>query len=208
MESNIKLNILIAVIGLFSVFAAQAQSDMMMDSDHSDMWMVDQAHTSVNFTINHFFSEVTGKFSDFEGEVNFNPDKLDQSNANFTIAVSSINTGDDKRDMHLQSNDFFNAVAYPEMTFMSTSIEKTGMDMYAVHGKLTIRDKTKEVMLPMQITGKMEHPMMKGTTILGVLIDTTINRTDFGVGTGDWAMTMVVGDEVRIRIPMELNQMH
>lgn len=76
-----------------------------------------------------------------------------------------------------------------------------------IHGKLTIKDVTKDVVLPMKITGEMEHPMMKGTIILGVVIDTTIDRTEYGVGTGDWAATMVVGDEVRIHIPMELNRM-
>lgn len=52
----------------------------------------------------------------------------------------------------------------------------------------------------------MEHPIMKGTIILDVLIDTSIDRTDYGVDTGDWTATMVVGDEVNIHTPMELNR--
>ncbi|HAK12885.1 MAG TPA: polyisoprenoid-binding protein, partial [Chitinophagaceae bacterium] len=106
-----------------------------------------------------------------------------------------------------QSVDFFDAKSFPDMSFKSTKIEKRNDKEYLVHGKLTIKDKTKDVILPMKITGEIEHPMMKGTIILGLVIDTTINRTDFGVGTGSWAATMVVGDEVRIHIPIELNRM-
>lgn len=169
-------------------------------------WMIDQAHTSVNFSINHFFSAVTGKFTDFEGSLSFDPDNLKASQAEFVVAINSVNTGEPKRDTHLQSPDFFDAQSYPKMSFRSTKFVKKSDQEYLLHGKLTIRDKTKSVILPMKITGEMEHPMMKGTLILGVVIDTTLDRTDYGVGTGDWAATMVVGDEVRIHIPMELNR--
>ncbi|PKL78303.1 MAG: polyisoprenoid-binding protein [Ignavibacteriae bacterium HGW-Ignavibacteriae-4] len=171
------------------------------------MWKIDKAHTSVNFSINHFFSSVTGKFTNSEGEINFDPNNLTGSKVIFTISVNSVNTDDKKRDKHLQSADFFDAKTYPNMTFKSTKIVKKSEKEYSVFGKLTIKSVTKDIVLPMKITGEMEHPMMKGTLILGVLIDTTLDRTDFGVGTGDWAATMVVGDEVRIHIPLELNRM-
>lgn len=186
--------VLITVLTAFTVNAKDAR-----------MWMLDNAHTSVNFTINHFFSTVIGKFKTFEGEFKFDADNLKGSKANFTIAVNSISTDDNKRDTHLQSGDFFDEESYPKMTFKSTKFEKKSDNEYLIHGKLTIKDKTKDVALPMKITGQMEHPMMKGTIVLGMDITTTINRTDFGVGTGSWAATMVVGDEVSIHIPMELN---
>lgn len=187
--------VLLTVLGAFSVNAQNATK-----------WKLDKSHTSVNFSIDHFFSAVTGKFTSFDGNFYFDPANLQGSKADFTIAVNSVNTDDSKRDKHLQSADFFNAKVFPNMTFKSTKIEKKSEKEYLVYGKLTIKDKTKDVVLPMKITGEMEHPMMKGKIILGVVIDTTINRTDFGVGTGSWAATMVVGDEVRVHIPMELNR--
>jgi len=187
--------VLLTVFGAFSVNAQNAT-----------MWKIDKAHTSVNFSVNHFFSSVTGKFTSFEGDVNFDPNNLKASKVNFTVLVNSVNTEDKKRDEHLQSPDFFDAKTYPNMTFKSTKIEKKSEKEYSVYGKLTIRDKTKDVVLPLTITGEMEHPMMKGTIILGVQIDTNLDRTYYGVGTGNWATTMVVGDEVRIHIPMELNR--
>lgn len=162
-----------------------AMGVLKANAQSATMWKLANSHTSVNFSINHFFSAVTGKFSTFDGNFNFDPANLKGSKADFTIAVKSVNTNNSKRDKHLQSADFFNAKAFPNITFTSTKIEKKSEKEYLVHGKLTIKDKTKDVILPMKIKGEMEHPMMKGTIILGVVIDTTLNRIDFGVGTGN-----------------------
>lgn len=186
---------LLVFLGMYSV-----------DAQDASMWKIDKSHTSINFSINHFFSAVTGKFTDFDGSVHFDPQNLKGSKARFTIAVNSVDTDSEKRDKHLHSKDFFNTDAYPTMSFVSTSFTKKSKNQYLIYGKLTLKDKTKDVVLPMKVTGEIEHPMMKGTMILGVQITTSINRTDFGVGTGDWAATMVVGDEVTINIPMELNR--
>lgn len=189
------LAVLLTVFGVFSVNAQNAMT-----------WEIDKAHSSVNFSINHFFTSVPGKFTNFGGDINFDPNNLSESNVIFTVSVNSVNTGDAKRNEHLQSADFFDAKTYPNMTFKSTKFEKKSEKEYLVYGKLTIKDITKDVVLPMKITGEMEHPMMEGTILLGVLIDTTLDRTDYGVGTGNWATTLVVGDEVRIHIPMELTR--
>ena len=199
MISTIKTMVFAVAITVLSTLAVNAQD--------ATMWKIDKAHTSVNFSINHFFSSVPGKFTDFDGMIHFDPNNLKGSKADFSASINSVNTDDAKRDKHLKSKDFFDAETYPKMSFNSTKFEKKSDKEYLVHGKLTIKNVTKDVVLPMKITGEMEHPMMKGTIIWGVVIDTTIDRTDYGVGTGDWAATMVVGDEVRIHIPMELNRM-
>lgn len=197
MVQSFKKNGFAVLFTVMIAFTANAQE--------AKMWKLDKAHTSVNFEINHFFSTVTGKFKSFDGNFNFDPNKLKESKLAFNVAVNSVSTDDNKRDTHLQSADFFNAKSFPELTFVSSKIERKSDKDFLVYGKLTIKDKTKDVVLPMKITGEMEHPMMKGTIILGLDIKTTINRNDFGVGTGDWASAMVVGDEVNIHIPMELN---
>jgi len=75
------------------------------------------------------------------------------------------------------------------MTFQSTRFEKKSDKEYVVYGKLTIRDVTKEIALPFKVTGEMEHPMMRGTLILGLAANLKINRNEYGVGTGSWAAT-------------------
>ncbi len=195
-----KASILSLTLGMFLGASTLAQGQ------EATKWKIDQAHTSVNFSINHFFSAVLGQFEEFDGKMLFDKDNLDASSFTFSIQVSSINTDSQKRDNHLQSKDFFNAKEWPEIKFVSSKITKVAGDNYMAHGKLTIRDVTKEVKIPFKITGEMQHPMMKGTYIKGLEFEYTLDRTEYGVGTGDWAATAVVGDEVKITIPMELNR--
>ena len=71
-------------------------------------------------------------------------------------------------------------------------------------GELTIKDVTKEFELPFTLLGVGEHPMMKGTKIAAMEMNTKLMRNNFNVGTGDWTETAVVGDEVDIKITLEL----
>jgi polyisoprenoid-binding protein YceI len=168
-------------------------------------WKLDKSHASVQFGINHFFSEVPGSFSDFTGTFFFDENNLKGSKVTFAIQVASVKTGEPDRDSHLQSADFFDAARFPTITFTSTNLQKTGANTYNVQGKLTIRDVTKSVTLPLVITGKADNPWKEGAVIMGWKIETTLDRTQYGVGTGSWAATAIVGDEVRIKIQMELD---
>lgn len=183
------------VLGVFSSQAQQAKK-----------WILDKDHTSVTFAVKHFFSNVNGNFTEYDGSFNFDPAKLSASKFTFSIPVSSINTNNKKRDADLVSDNFFDVAKYPEIKFVSTKFEKKSDSEFIVHGDLTIKDVTKKVAIPFEITGQMEHPMMRGTKILGLAFKTSLNRTDYKVGTGNWATTMVVGDNVDIEINLELNR--
>jgi polyisoprenoid-binding protein YceI len=165
-------------------------------------WEVDKAHSAVTFSIKHMFTPVEGRFDGYEGEFIFDPENLEGSRANFTIEVASVNTPVDKRDNHLQSADFFNAEKYPKMKFVSTRFAKKKKG-YVLYGKLTIKDVTKEVELSFQVLDVGDHPMMEGAKVMGIQAETTLNRNDYGVGTGSWAATMVVADEVKVKVNLE-----
>lgn len=169
------------------------------------VWELDKDHTSVNFGVKHFFNTVNGIFQEKEGTFVFDKNNLSDSKFTFKIPVSSIDTNNEKRDKHLKSADFFEAEKYPFIIFSSTKIEQVTGNDYKVTGDLKIKNVTKSISVPFQITGEMESPMMKGTLILGMAFKTTINRTDYNVGVGNWAATMVVGKEVNVDINMELN---
>lgn len=197
MKNTTKILALILLTGLMSFKVQTAEAPA---------WEVDKSHSSINFEINHFFTPVSGRFDSFTGSLNFNPEDLAASSANFTVQVSSVNTENERRDGHLQSGDFFDAEKWPEMTFTSTSIESKGDKKYVANGKLTIRDVTKEIALPFEILGMMEHPMKKGKQLVGIKAETTINRNDYGVGTGSWAATAVVGGDVKITVFLEASR--
>lgn len=197
MKTTIKhLNIFLVL----TVFVANASAQ------NSNQWMLDKDHTSINFAVNHFFSTVNGNFTEFTGDFQFDQDNLKASRFEFNIPVSAISTNNEKRDEHLKSEDFFNASKYPTIKFTSTGFEKLEKNKYIVNGNLTIKDVTKKVAIPFEITGEMEHPMMKGTTILGLSFKNSLHRSDYGVGTGDWASDMVVGDNIDFTVNMELNK--
>ncbi len=178
----------------------------LLQAQSENQWMVDKDHTSVNFDISHFFSTVNGNFKEFDGTFYFDPDNLNVSKFTFNIPVSSIYTNNEKRDNHLKSDDFFNAAKYPNIKFESTGFEKKSGNNYVVNGKLTIKETTKNISVPFEYKGEMDHPMMEGTKILGLAFETEIDRSDYNVGVGDWASDMVVGDTAEITIHMELNR--
>ncbi len=175
-------------------------------------WNVDVPHTEVGFSVKHFFTPVTGQFDEFEVELAFDRETPENSTVRVSIPVSSINTGNEKRDAHLMSGDFFEADTYPYITFVSESVRRVSENELMVRGPLKIKGQTRTVELPVTILGIMDVPgemqgMLGGVTeIASFQTSLTLDRGDFGVGTGSWAATMVVGGDVTIDIAMEANR--
>lgn len=168
-------------------------------------WKIDKAHSAINFQVSHFFTPVNGQFNDYQATVNFDPENLEESMIDVQIMVNSIDTKNQRRDGHLQSDDFFNAEEWPHITFKSNSIEQTGKNEFVANGTLTIRDVSKDIALPFKLLGIMDHPMQEGTKVAGITASTTLDRSEFNVGVGDWASDAVVGDEVQVDLNLELN---
>lgn len=173
-------------------------------------WNVDAAHTEVNFKVRHFFTPVTGSFSDFEIELMFDKDDPTQSSVTARIAVASVSTGNERRDNHLRTEDWFGVDSWTDITFDSTSVRQAGDELIAT-GNLTIKDVTREVELPIRLLGVKAIPegmrdMLGGVTeVASFQANLTIDRREFGVGTGMWAETAVVGSEVEIELLVEAN---
>jgi polyisoprenoid-binding protein YceI len=171
-------------------------------------WKVDNSHSKMGFSVTHMMvSETEGKFKIYDGKVSSATD-TDFTNAKveFSVDVKSINTDDEKRDAHLQSDDFFNAEKFPKMTFKSTSI-KSGKTagIYIIEGDLTIRDVTKKVSFTGTTGGKtVKDPW--GMTRIGFKVNGKINRSEFGLKWNAMieAGGVVVSDEVKIDCNIEL----
>ena len=170
-------------------------------------WTIDASHSKVGFSVRHFFTPVNGAFDAYEADIRFSPDDLAGSSINVTIDVTSINTANERRDGHLMSADFFDAETWGTITFASSEIVSAGGNDFVAKGELTMRDVTRSVDLPFTLLGVMEHPFRPGTQLAGIVSSMTLNRNDYGVGTGDWAATAVVGDEVTVDINLELNSL-
>lgn len=201
MRKSIALASLVAVLAL--PVAAAATSAMT--------WNVDAAHTEMNFKVRHFFTPVTGNFASYDVELMFDENDPTNSSVNVTIDVASVSTGNEGRDNHLRTDDWFGVDTYGDITFASTSVKKTGDNEYVALGTLTIKDVSKQVELPVTLLGVKEIPEMMREMLGGVTkvasfqANLNIDRTDFGVGTGMWGETAVVGADVEIELLVEAN---
>jgi polyisoprenoid-binding protein YceI len=170
-------------------------------------WQIDLAHSEVTFSVKHMMiSTVRGKFSRFSGTVDANEQNPAGAQIAVQIEAASLDTGNEQRDGHLRSPDFFDVERFPTISFKSTRIEQSGDSEYAMHGDLTIRDVTKPVVLNVEYAGQAKSPW--GVVSAGFSAQTKINRKDWGLNwnvaleTGGW----LVSDEIRISIEVELQQ--
>lgn len=115
------------------------------------------------------------------------------------IDATSINSRVDEFDEHLNSDDFFDTTKFPEITFKSTSIKATGNDNYDVTGDLTIKGITRPLTLAMTVNKAANHPM-RGTPMIGISGEATLDRSDFDLGL----YAPNVGDDVNIQVTAEM----
>ncbi len=141
-------------------------------------WAIDPVHSEVSFTVRHMMvSKVRGRFDTFEGTIVTGATPLD-STVTASVDLSSINTGQEQRDAHIRSADFFEVEKHPFMTFASTGVTPDG-DRFLLVGDLTLKGVTKSVTFKLDVNGF--GPDAYGGTRVGFSATTEINRSDFGV---------------------------
>jgi polyisoprenoid-binding protein YceI len=143
-------------------------------------YTIDTAHTRIGFVARHaMVTKVRGAFQDFEATAHLDGDDPAKSSVSLTIQAKSINTGNEQRDNHLRSNDFFDMDNHPTITFASTEVEKVDDTNFKVTGDLTVRGVTKPVTVDFELTGVENDPW--GNFRVGFEGTVTINRKDWGV---------------------------
>jgi len=162
-------------------------------------WNIDPVHSSVGFVARHLMvSKVRGRFNKFSGTLTIAEDPL-KSKVEASADVSSVSTGDETRDGHLKSADFFDLEKYPTIDLVSTGIDKDGDD-YVLHTNLTVNGVTKPVDFELEFEGVSPDPW--GGTRAGFEAEAEISRKDWGL---EWNMVLetgglVIGDKVKIEI--------
>ena len=190
MKSTTKLFLLSA---LATALVASVRADV-------ETYAIDPVHSSVGFSIRHFFSNVPGSFTKFAGTITVDRANLENSSVQATIDIGSVSTANAQRDTHLKTPDFFDVAKFPTMTFKSKSWKKTGDDSFDVTGDLAIKGVTKEVVLKLKSLGF--GPGMRGAMLSGWEVTTTLKRTDFGVN-GPAMIGKVLGEDVPVTINVE-----
>lgn len=143
-------------------------------------WAIDPAHSAVEFSVKHMMvATVKGRFTGLAGTVHLDEANPANSSVEATVDLSTVSTGNEQRDGHLRTDDFFNSEQFKQATFRSTRIEVVDSENAKVYGTLTIRDVTKDVVLDTEFEGQGKDAY--GKQRAGFTAQTTINRLDYGV---------------------------
>ncbi len=171
----------------------------------TETFVLDRVHSSVSFRIRHVVSMVDGRFTDYDGKIWIDRENPTASKVELTIQAASINTGNEKRDNHLRTADFFDVEKYPTITFKSTKIESKGDGVYDVTGDFTMRGVTKTMKFPVRHGGFAKVGKAEKT---GFDLLLRLNRREFNINwnraldQGGW----ILGDDVDILIGVEANK--
>ncbi|HEY2080016.1 MAG TPA: YceI family protein [Streptosporangiaceae bacterium] len=165
-------------------------------------WNIDPVHSEVGFSVRHMMvSKVRGRFTSFSGQLVTAEDPL-QSSVTAEIDLSSINTGQDQRDEHIRSADFFEVETYPTMTYKSTGVRVEDGE-YVLDGELTLKGVTRNVPLRLELQGF--GPDAYGGYRAGFTATGEINRGDFNVSFNAPLQNggVVVGEKIQLQLEIE-----
>jgi polyisoprenoid-binding protein YceI len=167
------------------------------------VWQIDPAHSLVEFGVRHMMvSTVRGRFAGLSGTIVDAGEDPKLSSVKASIDVTTLITGDPRRDEHLRSSDFFDAAKYPSITFESRRISGP-RGRFTIIGDLTIHGVTREVTLEATFNGTGTSPY--GQRVAGFTAETTINRKDFGLNWNAALETggVLVGDQAKVTLEIE-----
>jgi polyisoprenoid-binding protein YceI len=161
-------------------------------------WKV-QPGSTVAFATRWSDTPIEGRFDRWTADILFSPEALDRSKVTVSIDVGSVNTGDSQRDASLPSADWFDADAHPKATFTATRFEKTGEGRYVARGELSLRGVRRSLSLPFRLKIDGDRAEVSGVT--------SLDRTAFGVGQGEWTSTEQIPGKVTVRVTVKAKRM-
>ncbi len=170
-------------------------------------WTIDPSHSEINFKVKHMLvSTVRGNFGTFSATIEAANENFSDAVISFEAAIDSINTGNEQRDGHLKSADFFDAASHPTMTFVSRGVTVVSDHEMKVDGDLSIRGVTRPITLDVVYNGTVAG--FGGAVVAGFEINGKVNRFDYGLAWN--ALTeaggVVVGSDVKLEIVAEFNK--
>lgn len=169
------------------------------------IYKIDPMHSEVTFKVKHLMiTNVTGSFQQFDATMEANAEDFSDAKISFEADINSISTGNEQRDTHLKSDDFFSAEQFPKLSFTSTSFTHKGGSDYVLIGDLTIKGNTKPVSLNVEFGGRMTD--FYGQDKAGFEISGKINRSEFGL---TWSAVteaggVVVSDEIKLNLAVQM----
>jgi polyisoprenoid-binding protein YceI len=168
----------------------------------TDTFKIEPSRSTIGFKVRHMLGSAKGSFSKFSGTIEVDRDHPERSSVTVTIEAASIDTAIAKRDAHLRS-ELFNVAKYPEITFKSRRVKRTGQGTGEILGDLTMRGVTRPVTLQVQLLSNPET-VTKSATSRWRVTTPPLKRSQFGLVFGKSAETVsMISDEVSVDIEIE-----
>ena len=172
----------------------------------TEIFKIDPAHSTIAFKVRHLLGTAKGKFTKFSGTIDVDRDQPEESSVTVSIQVASIDTAIAKRDEHLRGEDFFNVQKFPEITFKSRQVKRTGSNAGEIVGDLTMHGVTRSITLRVELVGTPES-VGKDQTTRWRVTTAPIKRSQFGL---TWSKSVeavsMIGDDVNIDIQIEASR--
>ena len=147
--------------------------------------------STVMFGYTQMGVSMEGQFNRFTSQLTFDPAKLGSAQAKIDIDIASIDTGVDEANEEVVGKQWFNATAFPTASFVSTGMKSLGGNRYEASGKLSIKGRTRDVVVPVTFSSAGAHGQFDGVL--------NIKRLDYAIGEGAWSDVGTVADEIQIK---------
>lgn len=159
-------------------------------------WIVDTDHSQLGFVATYDGTGFDTRFERFDTHIRFDSQRPEDGYFDVVVDITSINSDSADRDEGMLEFDWFNAEKFPQARFVSTGFRQLGADTFEVAGRLTIKGITHSIVLPFTWSGVESAARLMGKT--------TLQRTDFKIGIGEWATDPIIGFEVEIVVDLHL----
>jgi polyisoprenoid-binding protein YceI len=164
-----------------------------------DAWTIDARASSLGFSVTQVGSIVSGRFPTWTGEIVLDPSAPAAARLDIRIDTRAVTTNNYDVDSLLKGQNFLAVQRFPEARFVSTSVAAKGGDRYEAQGRLTIRDVTRDTVLPFTLT-ITDDPGRPGSLRAAARGRIVLKRLDYGVGQNEWAGTGQVANEVTVDV--------
>lgn len=164
-----------------------------------DPWTIDPRASKLEFTASQVGSQINGRLPSWTGTIVLDPSALAAARIDIRIEMPPVSTNNRDVDSLMKGANFLDVVKFREARFVSTHITAKGGDRYEAQGKLTIREVTRDVVLPFSLA-IVDDPAQPGRVRATARGRLGLKRLDYGVGQNEWAGTGQVSNEVTVDI--------
>ena len=161
-------------------------------------WSMEPSGSRLEFVASFENNAAPGMFKDFDVRMRFDPDKPASGRLDVTIRTTSADMSSEDINKAIRGPEWFDSARFPQAEFHATEIGRTAANRFLARGVLSLKGAQQPVEVPFSWTGTAD-----AATIAGEI---GVNRRLFGIGTGEWAATNVVGAEVKVRFSVRLRR--